>query len=213
MNSILRQQMTKTKKILLGLLCGFVLLFAAQEIFRRCIGGFAGSYPFVAYWDLNINEADLIEIIKEVKTEDPSLQPPNQKTLAYGRDSGYVKESMQMEIYRDELKKDSTAKLPNHDQSNSYGNEANGWTDYWYYIDFYYPDTKEIVHTWTRPDRNKSVTTFALISFSPLNDTASFKLINRDFWYLANRQQISKFEKIILDRIQQKINDRKKSGI
>jgi hypothetical protein len=205
--------MTRTKRILFGLICGLLLLFAAQEIFRRCIGGFAGSYPFVEYWDLNVTEAELIEIIKELKTEVPSLQPPTQIALTWGRDSGYTKESMWVEIYGDELKKDSTAKPPKHDQSNSYGNAENGWTDYWYYIDFYYPDTKEIVHTWTRPDWNKSVTTLALISFSPLNDTTSFKFINRDFWFLANRRQISKFENVILDRIQQKINERRKSGL
>jgi hypothetical protein len=201
--------MTTTRKILLGFSCGLILLFAAEEFLRRFVGGFAGSYPFVEYWDLPIREDELIEIIKELKTEDSRLQPPNQIKLTHGRDSGYINESMWMEIYREELKKDSTAKPPIHSEHNSYGNLSNGWVDYWYFIDLYYSDTNEIVHIWTRPTKDDLNTTLAFISLSYVNDSTDFRLINRDFWYLANKKQIKKFEEIILDRIQKKIKGKK----
>eukprot|EP00825_Cyclidium_porcatum_P026334 TRINITY_DN28359_c0_g1_i1.p2 TRINITY_DN28359_c0_g1~~TRINITY_DN28359_c0_g1_i1.p2 ORF type:complete len:123 (-),score=13.30 TRINITY_DN28359_c0_g1_i1:13-381(-) len=66
----------------------------------------------------------------------------------------------------------------------------NYYHDYWLFIDFYYTDTEEIVHTWTRPDLDAKVTTFAFVG---LND----KLINRDYWFIANRKEIHKFLSLI----------------
>lgn len=41
------------------------------------IGGFAGSYPFVETYKFDVPEAELLEIIKEIKTENPELKPRN----------------------------------------------------------------------------------------------------------------------------------------
>jgi hypothetical protein len=132
-------------------------------------GGGAGSYPYVEYWELDYKETEVIEAIKDLKTEDKSIQPPNQTALTFGRDSSY-----------------------------------------WYYIDFYYSDTKEIVHTWTRPSRDSFGITLALISFSKLSNPEKFKYINKDFWYVANKIQINKFEENILRRIKRKIWETRK---
>ncbi|MBK7505361.1 MAG: hypothetical protein IPI52_09950 [Bacteroidetes bacterium] len=75
---------------------------------------------------------------------------------------------------------------------------------------FYYPDTEEIVYTWTRPDvMDSSITTIALVGFSKINDSTDYRLINRDFWYLSNKIQINKFEKTIIQPIIDKIKEGK----
>lgn len=159
--------MTKsTKQILIGLFCFFLLFWGCEEFLRRKIGGFAGSYPFVEYWDFKVTEPELIEIIEEVKMENPQLQPPGNTSLTTGRHS------------------------------------------YWFYINFYYSDTKEVVHTWTRPDFDSTKTTLALVSFSEIDNPQERKLINRDFWYVANKMEISKFERLILERIKEKVKQR-----
>lgn len=84
--------------------------------------------------------------------------------------------------------------------------------DYWLYINLYYPDTKEIVHTWTRPDFDTTVTTFAFVSLSTIGKTNNFRLINRDFWYIANKRQINKFKSTFVDKIQEQIDKKRKSG-
>jgi hypothetical protein len=67
----------------------------------------------------------------------------------------------------------------------------------------------EIVYTWTRPDvMDSSKTTLALIGFSIADDSTDYRLINRDFWYLANKMQIHKFKKTILQPILDKIKEK-----
>ena len=83
-------------------------------------------------------------------------------------------------------------------------------TDYWLYINLYYPDTKEIVHTWTRPDFDTTVTTFAFVSLSKVENPTDYRLINRDFWYIANKKQISKFKRTFVDKIQEQIDKKKR---
>lgn len=134
------------KRVVIILVVIMTCLFGCEEILRRGIGGFAGSYPFAETWDLNAREADVIDVIKDLKTEDSKLQPPNEAELT--------------------SKGDTTNEL-----------------DYWLYINFYYKDTKQIVHTWTRPSLDSTHTTFALVSFANLNDSLSEKMINKDFWY------------------------------
>lgn len=74
-------------------------------------------------------------------------------------------------------------------------------TGYWAYVDFYYADTKEVVHAWTREGSEPNTTTFAFVSISRLNDPTDSRLINKDFWYVANRRQINRFKSRIVDRI------------
>lgn len=86
---------------------------------------------------------------------------------------------------------------------------------YWYNITFYYQDTKENVHTWTRPNDDTTYTTLAFVgisshtdSLTPANEIKSYNYeINRDFSYFANKREIWKFENKILDLIEAKINE------
>jgi hypothetical protein len=90
-------------------------------------------------------------------------------------------------------------------------NYDNYYHDYWLYIDLYYPDTKEIVHTWTRPDIDTTLTTIEFVSLSYIYHKTDFRLINRDFSYIANKKQISKFKSKLVDKIQEQIDKKRKS--
>jgi len=202
--------MTKKGKYLLGILIGIIFIFGCEELFRRRIGGFAGSYPFAETWEINASEKEVIDAIIELKRENPNLQPPNQTELTHGRDTGYVKEWLDEEKLI--MRKDSTYKIEAHYDSNSYGDSTNSWTNYWYDIDFYYSDTKEIVHTWTRPNLDSTITTFAFVSLNEINKPNEYQFINRDFWYIPNKIQISKFKESFVDKIKDIINKKRKSS-
>jgi len=189
----------------ISLLLGFSLLFGINEFFRRVLGGFAGSYPFVEYWDLNATEKEVVDAIKELKTEYPELQPPNQKQLTSTRLVDYDWSTEEMINYSRAVEKDSLLPLPPK-------TKANTKSGYWLFIDFYYPDTKEIVHTWTRPNLDTTYTTFAFVSLSRIGDSKDDRLINRDFWYIANKRQINKFKSIFVDRIQERIDQKRKAA-
>jgi hypothetical protein len=198
---------TKTMKkyssfALLALLV-FLLFWGCEEFFRRKIGGFAGSYPFVEYWDIKANEQEVIDAIKELNITNPNFQPPKNVEFISKRNTGYIWTSDEMKEYLEKVKIDSLTPLPEKNYSN-YNH------DYWLYVNLYYPDTKEIVHTWTRPGIDKSITTFAFISLSNINNPTDFRLINRDFWYIANKMQISKFKSTFVDKIQEIIEKKRK---
>lgn len=196
----------RVKKNIGVFLTVFLLLWGCEELFRRKIGGFAGSYPFVEYWELKATEMEVIEAIVELKKEQPDLHPPNQKEFFRPRKIDYDWESDVMKTYLLLHLKDSTVQLPPMTKFNTKPSE------YWLYINFYYPDSKEIVHTWTRPSFDTTVTTFAFVSLSSINNPTDRRLINRDFWYIANKREISKFKSTFVDRIQEKIDKRRKSG-
>jgi len=166
---------TKTKKYLLIVLSSFLFFWGCEEILRRKIGGFAGSYPFVEYWDIKATEGEIVDAIRELNKTDQNFQPPDYVEFISTRD-------------------------PYNDR------------DYWLYINLYYPDTKEIVHTWTRPDSDTTVTTLAFVSLSNIERPTDFRLINRDFWYVANKREIRKFKRTFVDKIQQQIDIKRKSG-
>lgn len=188
---------TKAEKYIVTFFACFLLFWGCEELLRRKIGGFAGSYPFVEYWDLKATEEEVLEAIKVVKQENPSLQPPYQEELVPMRNSEYDWDSPEMIEYNKRFDLDSLTPLPPK-------TKANTKQGYWLYVDFYYNDTGETVHTWTRPSFDGK-TTFALVS---LND----RLINRDYWYLANKREIKKFKTRIVDKIQDKIKQKRKSG-
>ena len=156
------------------------------------------------YWDIKSSEQDLINAIKELNKTNSNFQPPNNVEFISKRDTGYIWTSFEMKNYLEKLKTDSLTPLPEKNYDNYYH-------DYWQYVNLYYPDTKEIVHTWTRPDFDTTVTTFAFVSLSNIDNPADFRLINRDFWYIANKKQIRKFKSTFVDKIQEQI-DKRKSG-
>lgn len=183
----------------------FLFLFGANEFLRRKIGGFAGSYPFVEYWDIQASEKEVIDAITELNKLNPNFQPPKNVEFISKRDTGYIWTSHQMEEYLEKLKINSLTPLPKKNYNNYYH-------DYWLHVNLYYPDTKEIVHTWTRPDSNPSVTTFAFVSLSSLDNPNEYPLINRDFWYIANKRQINKFKRAFVDKIQEQIERKRRSS-
>ena len=196
------------KKIIIWtliLLGGFLLCFGCEELLRRKIGGFAGSYPYAVTWDFNATEREVVNAIIELKKENSDIQPPNQIEYTSKRDTGYIWNSDEMKIYLEKYKTDSLTPLPEKNWNNYYH-------DYWLTVDFYYLDTKEIVRTWTRPDFDTTITTFAFVSLIKLDNKLDNKLINRDFGFFENRRQIKKFEKYFVDRIKEKLDKKRKSG-
>ena len=157
------------------------------------------------YWDIKASEREVIDAIKEITKENPNLIPPNETEFISKRDTGYIWTSYEMQEYLKKLKTDSLTPLPEKNYNNYYH-------DYWLFVDLYYSDTKEIVRTWTRPDFDTTVTTFAFVSLSKLDNPTENRLINRDFWYIANKMQIRKFKSTFVDKIKEKINNKRKSG-
>ncbi|MFL5765721.1 MAG: hypothetical protein ACJ77K_17375 [Bacteroidia bacterium] len=187
----------KTIIILLVIAVGLFFLWTGF-LWKVFSCGFAGSYPCAEAWSLNVPENELIEIIKEIKKEHPELQPPGDTALTEGRVKNW----------------DSTELVQPVDW-----NSIPPQYSYWYYITFYYPDTKENVYTWTRPNDDPSFTTFAFVSISshidsltPIKEIKSYSYeINRDFGYFANNREIRKFEDKILELIKRKIRERKET--
>lgn len=184
------------KKILITLLSLFLLFFFCEELIRRKISGFAGSYPFVEYWEIQATEDELIKAIVKFKTKYQRFQPPNQKELYNPRTKEYDYDTKVMQDYLLKAIYDSTYTKPPLTDSISKDDS------YWLYVDFYYKDDKEVVNCYTRPE-TKNLTTFALISFVPDNQVDEVLLINRDFWYVPNRFRIKKFETEIVNPIKE----------
>lgn len=67
------------------------LLLPASLLIRGCIPlcGFAGSYPCVKSWELDVTEAELKTIIEEVKKEHPEICPAAKDTQYVSRQSHY----------------------------------------------------------------------------------------------------------------------------
>ena len=76
---------------------------------------------------------------------------------------------------------------------------------YWYHVDFYYTDTKQTVHAWTRPGINEFTTDLAFVSLSSSDTSEENKLINKDFWFLANRREINKFKTLVVNKLEKKL--------
>ncbi len=195
----------KFKKYTILVVVCLVCFFGCEEFFRRRIGGFAGSYPFAETWAINAPEVEIVQAVKELKAEDGSLRPPNEVAVNYKREGETVVEipdtvtnnkldSSSLSYY---LKSAKDTTVP-----------VNAYPNYWLDINFYYADTKEIVQAWTRPSDDSNVTVLAFVSLID-DDLYAIepRLINRDFWYGANRYQIQKFKTKVVDRIQHKIDE------
>ena len=87
-------------------------------------------------------------------------------------------------------------------------------SSYWYYVSFRYKDTDELVRAWTREEyRDSSSATLAFIGLNPGPGYTDLRLINRDFWFLANKRQITKFKREIVERIEAKISKHAASNV
>jgi hypothetical protein len=195
----------KTIKYIAIFLTGFLFIWGCEEFFRREIGGFAGSYPFLEYWDIKASEQEIVDAIKELSKTNPNFQTPKQFEFISSRDTGYIWTSSEMQEYLNKRVTDSLIPLPEKNYNNYYH-------EYWLHINLYYPDTKEVVQTWTRPVFDTTMTTFAFVSLTKIDEPVAPKLINRDFWYIANKREISKFKKTFVDKIQEQIYKKRKIG-
>lgn len=182
----------KKTKFILRFFLLFLIVWGCEEFFRRKIGGFAGSYPFVESWDIKATESEVIFAIKELKQEDISLQPPGDTILVQERNTEYDWDSKEMIDFSAKLEVDSLTPFPKKTKKNT----KDG---YWLYINFYYPETGEIVKTWLRPDFDSTITTLAFVGLNR-------KLINRDYCFLDNQKEIKKFKKRIVEKIQNKVD-------
>jgi hypothetical protein len=120
-----------------------------------------GSYANAKIYTLPISEENLLQIIQEVKNENPEFRPKNNTNPTKHK--------------------------------------------YWTFVTFYYEDTDEFVNTWTRNSYGENKSQFAFVSLCPTTDIYAGKEINRDYSWLESRKEISKFEKLILDKIEAKI--------
>jgi len=75
--------------------------------------------------------------------------------------------------------------------------------NHWYVIYFYYPQEDEIIYTWTRPS-GKDKTTFALVSVNDGKMT-KWKDVKKDLTSTKSKEQIMRFENLILEKIKEKI--------
>lgn len=177
---------------------GFLLVFGVNEFLRRKIGGFAGSYAFAETWEIQASEQEVIDAIKELNKTNQNFQPPKDFELISERDTGYIWTSNEMISYLEKLKTDSLTPLPEKNYQNYY-------YDYWLFIHLYYPESKEVVYTWTRPGEFPKVTTFAFICLDRIDNPSQERYINRDFWFIPNQIQIHKFKRTFVDKIKEQI--------
>jgi len=184
-------------------LIGCFFLFAANEFSSPKTGGLAGSYPFVESWKIQASEREVIDAIRELHKVNANFNPPGNIEFISKRDTGYNWASFEMQAYNKKLAINSLTPLPEK-------NKGNYYHDYWLDVTLYYPDTKEIVNTWTRPASDTAITTFAFISLSKIDNPTKFRLINRDFWFIDNKRQIEKFKQLIVDKIKGEIDRKRK---
>lgn len=85
---------------------GVILVFGycLEELFRRRIGGMAGSYPFAVSWKMNADEPKLLNVINDLEKNNKILQPPYSKQSVVKRDTGYDWNSYEMISYLQEKK-------------------------------------------------------------------------------------------------------------
>jgi hypothetical protein len=71
-------------------------------------------------------------------------------------------------------------------------------------IYFYYPEEKQVIYVWTRPEGMKK-STLAFASVKDESMPEKWNEINKDFDAAVNREQIDRFETRILNKIRSKI--------
>lgn len=81
-----------------------------------------------------------------------------------------------------------------------------GRSTYWYSFYFYYPETKEIIHTWTRSTLEGN-SKFAFVAISNGFTLGNWTTANQSFWWWQNKDRKIKFEERILAKINAKIHE------
>lgn len=179
-----------------------ILIIVCVVIYNSLSGfGEAGSYPYVETWEIQANEEEVLKAINELASIDTTFMLTDTNKYFVGRRNGYHN----ITHLTQEGKEEKYIFKEPHSVFNSYGSEENGWKDYWYHLNFFYSDTKEVVYAWTRPSEDSSTTTLALLGIAKLNNFASYKLINKDYWYFSNKSEINKFNDSIVEKIKLKV--------
>ena len=81
--------------------------------------------------------------------------------------------------------------------------------DFWYHIYFYYPDKNQIVKTWTRA-HTRTTTSFAFVAVNQGLTLGNWTDVNKYFLWWKNAPMKEEFEKRILSRINDKVNNKQK---
>lgn len=81
--------------------------------------------------------------------------------------------------------------------------------DFWYHIYFYYPDKNQIVKTWTRA-HTQTTTNFAFVAINQGLTLGNWIDVNKYFLWWKNKPIKEEFEKRILSKIKEKVNDKRK---
>jgi hypothetical protein len=114
------------------------------------------------------------------------------------------------EIYEFDAKEDELIKIvsefkksnPNFilpEDINIKDGRSNDVSDHWYHIWFYYKEEDKIVYTWIRGSK------FAFVSINEGSELGNWKRINKDFTQVENKKEKEKFEKLILNKIKDKV--------
>jgi hypothetical protein len=81
--------------------------------------------------------------------------------------------------------------------------------DFWYHIYFYYPEKNQIVKTWTRA-HTQTTTNFAFVALNQGLTLGNWIDVNKYFLWWKNKPIKEEFEKRILSKIEEKVNDKRK---
>jgi len=81
-------------------------------------------------------------------------------------------------------------------------------SDYWYHIYFYYPEENQIVKSWIR-QKGKDKVTLAFVGINEGQSLGNWRMINKDFSTLENREQKRIFEERILRKVEERVSSRK----
>ena len=155
-------------RVSIGIIGWLILVFCFLYVGAWFIS--PGSYSRAEIYELEISKDLLIQIIKEVKSENPDLDLP-QITTPQG-------------IYLEEGK--------------------HGKSDHWHHIYFYYPDKRQVIHTWVRQN-TRTTTNFAFVGVDNGSTIGNWTNVNDSFWWWNNRPLKIEFEKRILEKIEAKI--------
>jgi hypothetical protein len=82
---------------------------------------------------------------------------------------------------------------------------TNDRNDHWYHLYFYYKDENQIIYAWVR-QKDKDITSFALVSINQGLTLGNWKEINKDFSHKENKAKKQEFEERILNPIKKIAN-------
>jgi hypothetical protein len=167
----------KTKKVTIIICCSVLgILAILYGVYSFARMLSPGSYPFAEGYSIKYSENDIITAVELFKSRNPEYQVPLVT----------ISNSPKFEL------KD--------------GRNDGKVKDYWYHIYFYYARENKILHTWTRPNDNKT-TEFAFDAVNDGLELGHWKNVNDDYSYSENKIVLKTFEDRILNPILSILNN------